>query len=101
MRLINIASRGQLSLTKALIKKIPRYAILSQTWAMDEEEEVSFNDLKNSSDHNKAGYAKIRFCAEQATKDSLQYFWVDTCLYRQGQPCRARRSYRLDVSLVP
>ncbi|KAF2183509.1 HET-domain-containing protein [Zopfia rhizophila CBS 207.26] len=28
---------------------------------------------------SKASYKKIRFCAEQAAKDGLQYFWVDTC----------------------
>ena len=28
---------------------------------------------------SKAGYDKIRFCGEQAQRDGLQYFWVDTC----------------------
>ncbi|KAM7182619.1 NACHT domain containing protein [Rhypophila sp. PSN 637] len=28
---------------------------------------------------NKAGYAKIQFCGEQAERDGLRYFWVDTC----------------------
>jgi len=28
---------------------------------------------------SKAGYDKIRFCGEQARRDGLQYFWVDTC----------------------
>jgi hypothetical protein len=27
----------------------------------------------------KAGYRKIRFCEKQATKDGLEFFWVDTC----------------------
>jgi hypothetical protein len=27
----------------------------------------------------KVGYKKIRFCGEQARRDGLQYFWVDTC----------------------
>ncbi|PVH70491.1 hypothetical protein DL98DRAFT_564159 [Cadophora sp. DSE1049] len=27
----------------------------------------------------KAGYGKIQFCGEQARRDGLQYFWVDTC----------------------
>jgi len=27
----------------------------------------------------KAGYEKIQFCGEQARRDGLQYFWVDTC----------------------
>ena len=25
------------------------------------------------------GYNKIRFCGEQARRDGLQYFWIDTC----------------------
>src|SRR6201996_2153067 len=28
---------------------------------------------------SKAGYRKIQFCGEQAQKDDLQDFWVDTC----------------------
>ncbi|KAK4182006.1 NACHT domain-containing protein, partial [Podospora australis] len=28
---------------------------------------------------NKAGYAKIRFCGDQAWRDGLRFFWVDTC----------------------
>ena len=28
---------------------------------------------------SKAGYGKIQFCGEQARRDGLQYFWVDTC----------------------
>src|SRR5881275_701533 len=28
---------------------------------------------------SKAGYNKIRFCGEQARRDGLRYFWVDTC----------------------
>ena len=27
----------------------------------------------------KTGYDKIRFCGEQAGRDGLQYFWIDTC----------------------
>jgi hypothetical protein len=27
----------------------------------------------------KASYAKIQFCGEQAKRNGLQYFWVDTC----------------------
>jgi hypothetical protein len=28
---------------------------------------------------SKVGYRKISFCGEQAKKDGLNYFWVDTC----------------------
>ncbi|OAG03713.1 kinesin light chain [Paraphaeosphaeria sporulosa] len=57
-------------------KTIPPYAILSHTWGDDE---FLFEDLVNGTGKSKAGYEKIMFCGEQATRDSLQYFWVDTC----------------------
>jgi hypothetical protein len=28
---------------------------------------------------NKAGYKKIQFCGEQAERDNLEHFWIDTC----------------------
>ncbi|KAG9235725.1 hypothetical protein BJ875DRAFT_533996 [Amylocarpus encephaloides] len=42
-------------------------------------DEVTFKDLQNGTGTKKGGYQKIRFCAEQSKRDSLQYFWVDTC----------------------
>lgn len=55
---------------------IPPYAILSHRW---EAEEVTLADLADGTDKHKAGYSKIQFCGEQARRDGLQYFWVDTC----------------------
>jgi ankyrin repeat protein len=60
--------------------EIPPYAILSHTWGSDHEE-VTFRDL---TEHDitakaKAGYRKLAFCASQAARDDLRYFWVDTC----------------------
>jgi hypothetical protein len=78
MRLLKFDSCGELSLSKDLIEDIPSYAILSHTWGADDDE-VTFIDLKDGSGKNKAGYAKILFCGEQARRDGLQYFWVDTC----------------------
>jgi hypothetical protein len=69
MRLLQRNSAGQLSLTKDLIgDDIPKYAILSHTWGA---EEVTFRDLIDGTGESKAGYDKIRFCAQQAAKDSL------------------------------
>jgi hypothetical protein len=80
MRLLKFGGRGELSVTKNLSKDIPSYAILSHTWDTDEENEVTFDDIKNGSGKSKAsGYAKIQFCGKQALRDSQQYFWVDTC----------------------
>jgi Heterokaryon incompatibility protein (HET) len=78
MRLLEVDSHGELSLTKNFIEDIPPYAILSHTWGADEDE-VTLSDLENGSGKGKAGYVKIQFCREQAEKDGLQYFWVDTC----------------------
>jgi hypothetical protein len=72
MRLLERNSAGQLSLTEDLIgDDIPQYAILSHTWGA---EEVTFRDLINGTGKRKAGYNKIRFCAQQAANDGLQFF---------------------------
>jgi len=78
MHLLKLDDKGELSLTEDLHDYIPPYAILSHTWR-DDKDEVVFEDLKYKSFKKKAGYAKIRFCGEQAKKDNLEYFWVDTC----------------------
>jgi hypothetical protein len=63
--------------------KIHPYAILSHTWK--EGQEVTLADLKEldkaqgMDDQSKEGYHKLRFCAKQAKRDGLDYFWVDTC----------------------
>jgi Heterokaryon incompatibility protein (HET) len=78
MRLLQIDSHGELSFTKDRDSDIPSYAILSHTWGGDEDE-VTFSDLGPRIYKSKKGYRKIRFCGEQARKDKIEYFWVDTC----------------------
>ena len=79
MRLLKLSRASGLILTKDLVSDIPGYAILSHTWGADTEGEVTFQDLKDGSGKRKPGYDKIWFCGEQARRDGLQYFWVDTC----------------------
>jgi hypothetical protein len=55
---------------------IPRYAILSYTWG---KEEVTKDMMDDGTAKRKPSYGKIRFCGEQARRDNLQYFWIDTC----------------------
>jgi hypothetical protein len=55
----------------------PPYAILSHTWIKGQE--VTYNELLAGTGAVKPGYAKICFCGDQAAKDGLEYFWVDTC----------------------
>jgi hypothetical protein len=78
MRLLKGNSTGEFSLTLVTSDDIPRYAILSHTWGADTEE-VSFKDMIDGTGKRKTGYEKIRFCGEQAERDGLQYFWIDTC----------------------
>jgi hypothetical protein len=75
MRLLEHNKDGEFSLTEDFGSKT-RFAILSHTWGA---EEVTFRDLIDGTGKSKAGYDKIRFCAQQAADDNLQYFWVDTC----------------------
>ncbi|KAL5327862.1 hypothetical protein ACEPPN_005568 [Leptodophora sp. 'Broadleaf-Isolate-01'] len=77
MRLLQYNKDGDFSLTEFFEGDIPKkYAILSHRWGA---EEVTFKDLTNGTSKGKAGYGKIQFCGEQARRDGLQYFWVDTC----------------------
>ncbi|KAG4432782.1 hypothetical protein IFR05_011734 [Cadophora sp. M221] len=76
MRLLQYNSDGNFSLTEFFDNAIPEYAILSHRWGT---EEATFEDLQKGIGTKKAGYEKIRFCAEQTKRDGLQYFWVDTC----------------------
>ncbi|KAH8732098.1 heterokaryon incompatibility protein-domain-containing protein [Phaeosphaeriaceae sp. PMI808] len=87
MRLLYRNDTGEYTLTKDLIgdQVIPPYGILSHTWGADTEE-VTFEDLTERHDgvKDKAGYAKIQFCGEQAAQDNLQYFWIDTCCIQKS-----------------
>ena len=76
MRLLHFDQAGRLHLTDFSNKTVPPYAILSHRWG---NSEVIFEDIASKSYREKEGYRKIEFCAEQATKDQLQYFWIDTC----------------------
>jgi putative hemolysin len=76
MRLLHFDQSGKLVLTDFRGKAIPLYAILSHTWG---DAEVLFEDLGSGAYKEKDGYRKIEFCAAQAARDQLQYFWVDTC----------------------
>lgn len=81
MRLLRCEEDGLFSLTE-YYRNIPRYAILSHTWGEDHEE-VTFEDITKRRGSAKPGFQKLRFCADQAAKDNIQYIWVDTCCIRQ------------------
>jgi hypothetical protein len=79
MRLLEIQPDGCFSLTNdhAENERL-QYAVLSHTWG-DDGDEVTIDDLNKGTGAHKPGYKKISFCAEQAKRDGLRYFWVDTC----------------------
>jgi hypothetical protein len=54
MRLLEILPNGDFCLTRNLLDdEIPRYAILSHTWG-DESQEVTFEEMVDSSGRGKA-----------------------------------------------
>ncbi|KAI1108081.1 kinesin light chain [Nemania sp. NC0429] len=74
---------------------VPPYAILSHTWGA---EEVTYQDLLAQGNGNgtgvvqKSGYRKIRLCGEQAERDGLRHFWVDTCCIDKSNSTELARS---------
>ncbi|KZZ88797.1 Ankyrin repeat-containing domain protein [Moelleriella libera RCEF 2490] len=82
MRLFMWDDDGALKFSKNYLNDIPRYAILSHTWGPDDEE-VTYDDIKNGTGQNKAGYTKIDFCARLAKESGLKFFWVDTCCIKK------------------
>ena len=82
MRLLYTKGNGALGWTEDLRDaQVPPYAILSHTWG---EQEVTYKDLRSYEDtrafaeHLKEGSRKIEFCAEQAKRDGLSHFWIDS-----------------------
>jgi hypothetical protein len=78
MRLIDCRDRTKLCLVDFVSENVPQYAILSHTWGKVNEE-VTLTDVMRDESKYKAGYEKIRFCAQQAARDGIHYIWVDTC----------------------
>jgi Heterokaryon incompatibility protein (HET) len=59
-----------------------KYAIVSHRWEKDLDDEVSFQDIRSMNldrYRNRKGFLKIRGAQEQARKDKIPYFWIDTC----------------------
>ncbi|KAH7085888.1 kinesin light chain [Paraphoma chrysanthemicola] len=77
MRLLHFNALGRPVLTDFRGKTLPQYAILSHRWS---NSEISFEEISNGTyEEKEEAYHKLRFCAEQAARDELQYFWIDTC----------------------
>ncbi|KAK6066938.1 Vegetative incompatibility protein HET-E-1-like protein 7 [Seiridium cupressi] len=79
MRLLQFGADGDLTFTKEFLHDTPPYAILSHTWETGPNNEVTFQDIQENRGKGKPGHRKILFCGQQAQRDGLEYFWVDTC----------------------
>jgi hypothetical protein len=77
MRLLKRLPDGSFELESVNDDEPPAYAILSHTWAPDQE--VTYTELVSGIGTNKIGYNKLLFCTARAAVDGLQYSWVDTC----------------------
>lgn len=79
MRLIKASSLNQPS---GLVFKVfspdelPPYAILSHTWGDDE---VIWADFTNAIATGKSSFNKVAYSCTQATKDGLEWVWIDSC----------------------
>jgi hypothetical protein len=73
---MRLLEAGSLRIHEFFGEHVPQYAILSHTWG---DGEVTFGDLVHEQYKHKPGFNKMRYCSEQATKDGLQYIWMDTC----------------------
>jgi hypothetical protein len=78
MRLLQVQDGSNFSLVDFSDSSVPPYAILSHTWGPNGEE-VTYQDLFSGAAKEKTGYRKLTFCREQAAKDGLHHFWIDTC----------------------
>ncbi|KAI1319323.1 ankyrin repeat-containing domain protein [Xylariaceae sp. FL0255] len=78
MRLLQLEDGDRLTLTEDLMADFPPYAILSHTWG-GPGDEVTLQDIKNNEYRLRPSLRKILFCGEQAHRDGLSYFWVDSC----------------------
>lgn len=86
MRLLSLSpNERDFQLTEFFDSSIPPYAILSHTWGPIGEE-VKFQMLQSaasvrtrSQPHSSLGWKKLKFCSQQAKRDGLSYFWIDTC----------------------
>ncbi|TEY61177.1 hypothetical protein BOTCAL_0173g00100 [Botryotinia calthae] len=76
MRLLDTKDAENLLVQEFSQRNIPPYAILSHRW---EEDEVTFEDIKNGNFNQKKGFAKLEECRRRAREDKYDWVWIDTC----------------------
>jgi hypothetical protein len=79
MRLLN---SSKLTLHEFFGSNIPTYAILSHRW---ENEEVTFQDMRDGKGPRMAGWSKVTGCCAQAVLDGWEYVVsLDSLLINSG-----------------
>lgn len=59
---------------------LPPYAILSHTWAIDSNDEVTSQEFHDPAIRSsKPGFDKITQCCRLAQEQGWKYVWIDTC----------------------
>ncbi|KAL2072788.1 hypothetical protein VTL71DRAFT_12131 [Oculimacula yallundae] len=97
MRLINCEDATNLFLVERFGSDIPPYAILSHTWGQDDEE-LTYKDMIKHTGQDKAGFQKMKFCAEKDSSSELSeainsmYRW-----YHNAAECYV---FLIDVSIT-
>ncbi|KAF7951592.1 hypothetical protein EAE96_006896 [Botrytis aclada] len=76
MRLLDTKDTENIRVQEFSQRNIPSYAILSHRW---EEDEVTFEDIKNGNFNQRKGFAKLEECRRRAREDEYDWVWVDTC----------------------
>ena len=80
MRLLKTGS-SSLQVKEYFGDNIPKYTILSHTWNVDNDEEVSLEDIRMGPEcyETKIGYKKVIGAQREAANNGFQWIWIDTC----------------------
>jgi hypothetical protein len=85
MRLLQFFDSGDYCLASFPPECTPFYGILSHRWGAGGDE-ITYEELmdgkrrsNSESDRGRLGFRKLQFCQQQAAKEGLRYFWIDTC----------------------
>ncbi|KAK5659605.1 hypothetical protein OQA88_809 [Cercophora sp. LCS_1] len=81
---------------------LPPFAILSHTWGIEADTEVTYQDMMSPSMEyakTKPGFSKIKGACSKAAKDEFDYVWVDTCWQVYLVPIDKTNSTELSESI--
>lgn len=88
MRLIHST---RLELHEFFGSDVPKYANLSHCWAKDE---VTYQDFLSGAKRNGDGWQKILECCKIASRNHLDWAWVDTCCIDKSKDAELSEAIR-------